>query len=59
MMLGRKMRAALVNATPPSKSGYRRPLWQKLVEELIPFLVLGTTGSDEVPESGGSEAKVV
>lgn len=27
--------------------------------ELIPFLVLGTTGSDEVPELGGSEAEAV
>lgn len=58
-MLGRKMRAALVNMTLSRKSGYWRPLCQTLVEELIPFLVLGTMGSDEMLDSGGSEAKAV
>jgi len=33
-----------------------RRLWQKLAEGLMPFLVLGTTGSGKVPQSGGSEA---
>lgn len=38
---------------------FLRPLRQKLVEELIPLLVVGTTGSEEVPEWGGSAGEAV
>lgn len=48
-------RAAFVNSTPV----YWRPLCEKRVEELVPLLVLGTTGSDEQAVSGASEVKAV
>lgn len=54
-MLARKMRAAFVNSAP----GYWRPLREKLVEGLVPVLVLGTTGADEEPMSGASEFEAV
>lgn len=49
------MRAAFLTPAP----GYWRPLNEKQVQELVPLLVLGTTGSDEEPTSGASELKAV
>lgn len=57
-MLGRKMKLFWPTKLHPADQ-FSGNLRQKLVEEVIPFLVLGTMESEKMPESGGSEAKEV
>lgn len=57
-MLGRKMKLLWSIKLHPANQ-FTGDLCQKLVDELIPLLVLGTMESDKMSELGGSEAKEV